>query len=353
MTRTRTLIQTLTEAPGQGTPPPQQSESPALLALARRARVPHVAHFATRAASLVPPSESLDPLEALLASHPGASLFSQLLRATTLLCSELDAWQRGLALPLSGALRSLRDRKGSPRSEVLGYVYNPGNYARESFARYLEAYGPRQRLDRLLVGLNAGPSGMTQTGMPLIDPFTANTLGLTGQVTTPSGTHPRVPVVGFDSEKQEGSATAVSALMCNRWGSVANYYGRGFVMNFCPLLLLDTDGQNVTPADLRISHPAMRHLRDLCDAYLACVIWLYRPMWAITLGRYTEKRLARVLRLTQLRGTIETPALPHPSDLARHSWSSEYPSWEAYANAWLPQTDVSWHWSGKARAGTP
>ncbi|WP_148273283.1 hypothetical protein [Stigmatella aurantiaca] len=99
--------------------------------------------------------------------------------------------------------------------------------------------------------------------------------------------------------------------------------------------MLDDGGKNVTPADLLISQPALRPLRDLCDAYLACVVWLYRPELVITLGNYTEKRMADVLKLTGLSGSVKTIRLLHPSDQARSHWSGTYPSWEAYADAHL------------------
>jgi single-strand selective monofunctional uracil DNA glycosylase len=296
----------------------------------------HIAAFAIRAATWVPSSAKPDALDNLLARHPGSSRFTQFLRATLLLRSELALWQGALPLPLPNALRRRKDPAQQPRSETLGYIYNPWVYASGTVARYLDTYGPRGQLTCLLLGLNPGPWGMTQTGVPFADPHTARIhLGLTVQATAPGGTHPRVQVTGAASTRQEGSARAVSALMSQRYGSVAGYYTQGFVMNFCPLLLLDEGGENVTPADLRIRHPLLRQLRNLCDAYLACVVQLYQPNWVITLGGYTEERLTHVLRRTGLRGAIETGGLLHPSDLARHLWSGTHPSWEAYADASL------------------
>jgi single-strand selective monofunctional uracil DNA glycosylase len=353
VTRTKDSTQTHAEAPSaavqspassqdnlitnaQGAPRPPPSESPHLMTLALLPNAPHIAHFATQAASVMPPSANLDPLEALLARQPGTSRFTEFLRVTLLLRSKLATWQRELAPPLPGALRNRKDGKKQPRSTVLGYVYNPWVYASDPFARFLETYGPREPLDCLLLGMNPGPWGMTQTGVPLADPITATThLDLTGQVTAPDGTHPRVPVTGFDSQETEGSATAVSTWMCQRWGFVVSYYLFGFVMNFCPLLMLDDGGTNITPADLRVTHPGMGALRDLCDAYLACVVWLYQPSWIITLGGYTQKRVAHVLRLTGLCETLQPIGLLHPSKLASSHWSGMFPSWAAYAEAQL------------------
>ncbi|NOJ92166.1 hypothetical protein HMI51_04300 [Corallococcus coralloides] len=305
--------------------------------LARLNKTAQIARFAGQAASRTLPPTDLDPLEALLARHPRASPFTELLLATLLLRLELTAWQQALSLPLPGVLHKRKDRNGELLSEVLGYVYHPWVYACEPFARFLDTYGPRHPLDYLFLGLNPGPWGMTQTGIPFTDPTTVRThLKLSGQVNTPGGTSPRVPVTGLDSKKKEGSAAAISALMGRRWGSVANCYKSGYVMNFCPMFMLDDLGVNVTPADLRVKCSAMRSLRDLCDAYLACVVWIYRPKRVITLGKYAERRLARVLRLAGLDEIHIVPLL-HPSSRARGQLADNPLSWVEYADAKLDE----------------
>ncbi|MEJ2040442.1 MAG: single-stranded DNA-binding protein, partial [Desulfosarcinaceae bacterium] len=53
-------------------------------------------------------------------------------------------------------------------SSPVTHVYNPLRYARDRFAAYWERYGrPPKRI--LFVGMNPGPWGMVQTGVPFGD----------------------------------------------------------------------------------------------------------------------------------------------------------------------------------------
>ena len=47
----------------------------------------------------------------------------------------------------------------------VSYVYNPLEYARTSYIRYLNRYAESPK-EIILIGMNPGPWGMTQTGIP-------------------------------------------------------------------------------------------------------------------------------------------------------------------------------------------
>ena len=53
-------------------------------------------------------------------------------------------------------------------SEPIHYVYNPLVYAREPHEAYLEKWGAKPK-EIVLVGMNPGPFGMAQTGVPFGD----------------------------------------------------------------------------------------------------------------------------------------------------------------------------------------
>ena len=58
-----------------------------------------------------------------------------------------------------------RGMNGLSFSEPVSYVYNPLEYAWKSHKSYLEKYGEgKGRV--LLIGMNPGPWGMAQTGVP-------------------------------------------------------------------------------------------------------------------------------------------------------------------------------------------
>ena len=47
----------------------------------------------------------------------------------------------------------------------VSYVYNPLEYARASYIRYLKRYAESPK-EIILIGMNPGPWGMAQTGIP-------------------------------------------------------------------------------------------------------------------------------------------------------------------------------------------
>src|SRR5690606_5344887 len=89
----------------------------------------------------------------------------------------------------------------------VAYVYDPLTYARIPHERYLVRYGstPKQVV---LVGMNPGPFGMAQTGVPFGDPaFVRDWLGIEGEVEKPPKEHPKRPILGFASKRSEVSGT--------------------------------------------------------------------------------------------------------------------------------------------------
>ena len=84
-----------------------------------------------------------------------------------------------------------------PFAAPVTHVYNPLDYAWEVHRRYLETYGAgRKRV--VFVGMNPGPFGMAQIGVPFGEIASARDwLGLEGAVGQPRITNPKRPVEGF------------------------------------------------------------------------------------------------------------------------------------------------------------
>src|ERR1700744_1184684 len=92
---------------------------------------------------------------------------------------------------LSKAVTSLRF--GAPTA----YVYNPLDYARVPHEAYLCRYGESPKRV-LLLGMNPGPFGMAQTGVPFGDVnVVRNWLDISGPVSRPAREHPKRPIAGF------------------------------------------------------------------------------------------------------------------------------------------------------------
>ena len=90
--------------------------------------------------------------------------------------------------PLVEELRSLRF--GPP----VTHVYNPLEYARKPYEMYWNRYG-RQPKEVVLLGMNPGPWGMVQTGVPFGEIKSVKEwLGIEAPVKTPTKMHPKRPI---------------------------------------------------------------------------------------------------------------------------------------------------------------
>src|SRR5690606_16638603 len=98
---------------------------------------------------------------------------------------------------LAEIYRALSKRVGALRfGPPVACTYNPLAYAREPFERYLERYAGSAPREVVLVGMNPGPFGMVQTGVPFGDvTLVRDWLGITGRVEAPRHVHPKRPVL--------------------------------------------------------------------------------------------------------------------------------------------------------------
>src|SRR5678815_4167820 len=79
-------------------------------------------------------------------------------------------------------------------SAPVAFVYNPLDYAWDLHQQWLERFG-RGHKEVLLVGMNPGPFGMVQTGVPFGEVEAVRSwLGLRGTVRQPDVEHEKRPV---------------------------------------------------------------------------------------------------------------------------------------------------------------
>ena len=94
-----------------------------------------------------------------------------------------------------------RMRFGAP----VTHVYNPLAHAREPHESFLRRYGAsRKRV--VFLGMNPGPFGMTQTGVPFgaVAPV-RDWLRIDVKVKRPRKEHPKRPILGLDCPRNEVS----------------------------------------------------------------------------------------------------------------------------------------------------
>ncbi len=178
-------------------------------------------------------------------------------------------------------------------SAPVAYVYNPLAYAREPHVRYLERFGGGSP-EVLLVGMNPGPWGMAQTGVPFgAVSAVRDWLGLAGEVGRPAREHPKRPVLGFDCAREEVSGARIWGWARDAFGTPERFFARFFVGNYCPLLFLDERGRNVTPDKLKAGE--RDNLIPTCDRALRRTAEVLGIRLAVGVGVWAEKRVRRAL----------------------------------------------------------
>lgn len=199
------------------------------------------------------------------------------------------------------------------------HVYNPLEYAREAYEQYLSRYG-RLPKEVVLLGMNPGPWGMAQTGVPFGEVAAVKDwLRIEAQVGTPGRMHPRRPIQGFACPRSEVSGRRLWGWAKKRYGQPERFFARFFVANYCPLLFIESSGRNRTPDNLPIAEK--RPLLDICDRALRRTIQHIGPRYVFGIGRFAEERARTVLSgLDVTIGRITHPSPANPK--ANKGWES-------------------------------
>lgn len=214
----------------------------------------------------------------------------------------------------------VRDLRKLRFSSPVAHVYNPLEYAWAPHRRYLEFYGRAPR-EVLLVGMNPGPWGMAQTGVPFgAVSKVREWLGIEEAVERPAGEHPKRPIEGFACTREEVSGARLWGWAEEVFGTPERFFARFFVTNYCPLLFLEAGARNLTPD--KIPAGEREPLLEICDRALAREIDEFAPRLVLGVGTFAEKRVrAATARLDR---EIEVGRILHPSPaspMANRGWA--------------------------------
>ncbi len=173
----------------------------------------------------------------------------------------------------------------------------------------------------LLVGLNTGPFGMAQTGVPFGDvAMVRDFLGIHAPVMTPVREHPKRPVQGFDCPRSEVSGTRLWGWIRDRFGTPEAFFRDFFVANYCPLVFMEDSARNRTPDKLPAAERA--GLFAACDEALQQVVAAMDPAVVVGIGGFAERRAREAL--PEFAGTIGGILHPSPaSPLANRDWARQ------------------------------
>lgn len=199
------------------------------------------------------------------------------------------------------------------------HVYNPLTYAWELHAAYLLKFGStRKRV--VFLGMNPGPFGMAQTGVPFGEVSAVRDwLGITGSVGKPPREHPRRPVAGLACVRSEVSGQRLWGLFAERFHTPRRFFAAHLVINYCPLAFLENSGRNRTPDKLLAREKAA--LFAACDRHLQAVVAALQPEWLIGIGGFAARRAEQVFGGGPLKlGRILHPSPASPA--ANRNWTA-------------------------------
>jgi single-strand selective monofunctional uracil DNA glycosylase len=225
--------------------------------------------------------------------------YKQLTRACEALCAELAPLE--FAAPVT-------------------HVYNPFEYARPAYFDYLRRYASTPK--RIVYfGMNPGPFGMTQTGVPFGEvSLVRDFLGIRGRIDRPANEHPKRPVEGFDCKRSEVSGARLWGAIQAKHRAADKFFDQAFIANYCPLVFMEESGRNRTPDKLRPNEREL--LYEACDRHLRSVVDALQPAFVIGIGKFAESRARSALADRSL--TIGT--IPHPSPAspaANRGWAAQ------------------------------
>jgi single-strand selective monofunctional uracil DNA glycosylase len=220
----------------------------------------------------------------------------------------------------------------------VAHVYDPHRYAWAPYAAYVNRYGAGPKRV-VLLGMNPGPFGMMQTGVPFGEiAAVRDWMGVRARVDKPEHEHPKRPIEGFDCKRSEVSGRRLWGWAATRFGTAEAFFADWFVLNYCPLAFLEASGRNFTPDKLPAALLAQVHAA--CDRQLAAALAALAPQWAIGVGAFAEKRLRAVLESDLIDGavarTIHVGQILHPSPAS----PAANRGWEAAAERQLAALGV-------------
>jgi single-strand selective monofunctional uracil DNA glycosylase len=217
-------------------------------------------------------------------------------------------------LAAKGLRAKLEDLAFAP---PVSHVYNPLIYAWAPYEAYLRKFATgRKRV--VFLGMNPGPFGMAQTGVPFGEvSVVRDWLKLSGIVERPLREHPRRPISGFDCPRSEVSGRRLWGLFAERFRTPEEFFREHIVLNYCPLAFIESSGCNRTPDKL----PAVEKevLFAVCDEHLRATIAILQPEWVIGIGDFAFKRASAVFReVTPKLGRVLHPSPASPA--ANRDW---------------------------------
>lgn len=174
-------------------------------------------------------------------------------------------------------------------SDPVSYTYLTVDYAREGYEGYLRKFGGSKKRV-LMLGMNPGPFGMAQTGVPFGEiAAVRDWMGLQPEIEKPENEHPKRKIMGMDCPKSEVSGKRLWGLFSERFPNAEDFFRDYLAINFCPLIWMKETGANLTPDKIKASE--MVAVDIACQKHLRRLIEILEPEYLIGVGAYAEKQM--------------------------------------------------------------
>lgn len=206
-------------------------------------------------------------------------------------------------------------------AEPVTHVYNPLAYARKSHEAYLSFVG--DDVSVVFLGMNPGPWGMAQTGVPFGEVAAVRDwMKINQPINKPKNEHEKRPIEGLDCQRSEVSGRRLWGLMKERFETPQAFFKNHFVLNYCPLVFMEESARNRTPDKLAVGE--RETLSEICDAHLLAVIRALKPTHLVGVGAYAETCLKRVVQIKDTDAQVSRILHPSPaSPAANKDWSGK------------------------------
>jgi single-strand selective monofunctional uracil DNA glycosylase len=220
-------------------------------------------------------------------------------------------------------------------SSPVSWVYNPLHYAWEANETYLKLYSGGS-CKVFLLGMNPGPWGMAQTGVPFGEVEAVRSyLKIETKIGKPDREHPKRPIEGFACTRSEVSGKRLWGLFSERYPLAKDFFAEHFVSNYCPLVFMDDGARNVTPDKLPAAEAGQ--LDTICDQHLQTSLLLLNPEYVVGIGAYAEDCLKRVCKSHSQLESMTTCKILHPSPAspaANRGWAEQATKQLCDAGVW-------------------
>jgi single-strand selective monofunctional uracil DNA glycosylase len=205
-------------------------------------------------------------------------------------------------------------------SVPVAYTYRTLDYTWQAHQTYLERFGKGKK-KILFLGMNPGPFGMAQTGVPFGEVAAVRDwMKIETPIGKPEREHKKRPIEGFQCQRSEVSGRRLWGLFSERYPEAKDFFKDHFVLNYCPLVWMSETGANLTPDKLPAAE--MAPVEEACLTHLQEVIALMKPTYLIGVGGFAEERLHRAAEMGGSKATLGRVLHPSPaSPAANRGWA--------------------------------